>query len=82
LAAAGASAAATGTNSTANVAQSLAERVKKSRWAQTFGIIAVLITVATTVLLAMGKTDVGLAGYVLAVVAVLVGVVPIMRTGG
>ncbi len=81
-AAAGASAAATGTNSTANVAQSLAERVKKSRWAQTFGIIAVLITVATTVLLAMGKTDVGLAGYVLAVVAVLVGVVPIMRTGG
>ena len=47
-----------------------------------FGVIALLITVATTILLAMGKTDIGLAGYVLAVVAVLIGVIPIMRAGG
>lgn len=81
VAAAGGSAAA-GTNSTANVGQPLAKRVKKSRWAQVFGVIALLITIATTILLIMGKTDIGLAGYVLAVVAVLIGVIPIMRAGG
>lgn len=64
-----------GTGTRAN----LAMRATKSRWSQAFGIIALLITVAVTVLLLEGVTSIVAAGYILAVVAVVVGVVPILK---
>ena len=41
------------------------------------GVVAVLVTVAATVLLITGTTDVGIAGYVLAVISIIVGAIPL-----
>lgn len=55
----------------------LAKRARASRWAKTFGAIALIATGAATALLALNVTDVGIAGYILAVIAVAVGVIPL-----
>jgi hypothetical protein len=73
-AAAGGSAAAAG-RSSANVG--LVERAKKSRVVKLAGVIALLATAAATGLLVSGATDLGVAGYIIAVIAVIVGVIPL-----
>jgi hypothetical protein len=80
-AAVGASAAAA-QGSTAKVRNSfpigvLRERAKASRWAQTFGVLALIATVTATILVTLSVTDLGIAGYILAVIAVVVGVIPL-----
>jgi hypothetical protein len=73
-AATGGAAAAAG-HSSANVG--LIERAKKSRAFKIAGIIAVLATLAATGLLIAGVTDLGVAGYIVAVISVIVAVIPL-----
>ena len=58
----------------------LVERARNSRWARIFGVIAILATAAATGLLIAGVTDLGVAGYIVAVVAVIVGVIPLFSS--
>jgi hypothetical protein len=80
-AAAGRSAAATGGaaaaagHSSANVG--LVERAKKSRTFMIAAVIAILATLAATGLLIAGVTNLGVAGYILAVISVIVAVIPL-----
>jgi hypothetical protein len=72
---------------TVNVGQppavvSLADRAKSSRWVKFFGVIALIATAAATVLVALGITGIGIAGYILAVIAVVAGVIPLFRSDG
>jgi hypothetical protein len=46
------------------------------------GILGKAIAAFATALLIAGKTDLGLAGYALAVVAVILAALPLMRSGG
>jgi hypothetical protein len=61
---------------------SLADRAKSSRWVKFFGVIALIATAAATVLVALGITGIGIAGYILAVIAVVAGVIPLFRSDG
>jgi hypothetical protein len=61
--------------SSANVG--FTSRARASRWAQSFGVTAVIATVVATTLLILDITDIAIAGYVLAVIAVIVGVIPL-----
>jgi hypothetical protein len=56
------------------------DRAKNSRWVRAFAVIALLATLAATGLLIAGVTDLGVAGYILAVVAVIVGVIPLLSS--
>jgi hypothetical protein len=76
-AATGESAAATG-QSSANAG--FVDRAKNSRWVRAFAITALLATLAATGLLIAGVADLGIAGYILAVVAVAVGVIPLLSS--
>ena len=53
------------------------ERAKTSRLAKASGLIALIATVTATILLALGVTDIGIAGYIVAAIAVIVGVIPL-----
>jgi hypothetical protein len=68
-------AAATGHSS---VNRRLVEQAKESRWVKLAGVIALLATIAATALLVSGITDIGIAGYVVAVISVIVGIVPLL----
>jgi len=69
----GAAAAAGG--SSANVG--LVEQAKSSLVVKLAGLIAILATAAATGLLISGATDLGVAGYIVAVIAIIVGVIPL-----
>jgi hypothetical protein len=54
------------------------ERAKKSLRFKLAGLIALLATIAATALLVSGATDVGIAGYIVAVISVIVGIIPLL----
>ena len=58
---------------------SLTKRARSSRWVKIFGAIALIATAAATTLVALKITDIGIAGYALAAIAVVVGAVPLFR---
>ena len=53
------------------------ERAKTSRLAKASGVTALIAIVAATVLLGLGVTDIGISGYAVAVIAVIVGIIPL-----
>jgi hypothetical protein len=55
---------------------SAVRRAKESRWARVFAGIALAATATATILLALKVTDIGIASYILAIIAIVVGVVP------
>jgi hypothetical protein len=74
-------AAAAGENAVADSSVRIAsvQRLKTSTWAKAFGSAAIVTTVAATILLATGVTDIAIAGFIVAVVATLAGAVPLFR---
>lgn len=58
---------------------SLAQRVARSGWAKAWAILAGIATSGAVALLATGVTDIGIAGFVVAVIAVVVGLVPLLQ---
>jgi hypothetical protein len=54
------------------------EQAKKSHRVKLAGLIALLATIAATALLVSGITDLGIAGYVVAVISVIVGIIPLL----
>jgi hypothetical protein len=76
-AAAAGQAAASAGHSSARVG--LAARAKASVWAKLFGFLAVVSTLTATLLLIAGITEVGIAGYIVAVISIVVGVIPLFR---
>jgi hypothetical protein len=62
--------------------QSLASRVKKSKISMIAGSLGIISIVATMVLFVTGKTDLGVAGFALTVIAAVLAVVPLMRREG
>jgi hypothetical protein len=55
-----------------------AERAKNSLMAKIAGLIALLAMIAATALLIFGVTDLGIAGYIIAVISVIVGIIPLL----
>jgi hypothetical protein len=53
------------------------KRAKASRWAKAFGLITLFETAAASTLVALKVTNIGIAGYIAAVTAVFVGVIPL-----
>jgi hypothetical protein len=56
------------------------EQAKKSLRVKLAGLIALLATIAATALLVSGITNLGITGYVVAVISVIVGIVPLLST--
>ncbi len=59
----------------------LAKRAATSRWVKVSGVVALMATAAATALVALNVTGIAIAGLILAVIAVVVGVVPMLRNG-
>jgi hypothetical protein len=80
-AAAGESAAASGGSAAAaggsQARVGFVERAKKSKWTKAWGGIALLLTIATTVLVLTHAFRFDWAGYILAVIGIVVAVVPL-----
>ena len=74
-AAAAEGAAAAAGKSSANVG--FAERAKNSRVFKIAALIALLATAFATGLLVFGVTDLGVAGYIIAIISIIVGVIPL-----
>ena len=55
----------------------LVARARKSRVTKVFGLIAILATAAAIGLLAWGVTDLGVAGFIVTVIALIVSIVPL-----
>jgi len=75
-AAAAQSSAASAGKSSASI--SLVRQAKMSRWTRLFGLLALVATVVATVLLVRHQTSLGIAGYIVAVIAVIVGIIPLL----
>lgn len=60
----------------------MVDRAKSSRWVKVSGVIALLATAAATALVVLSITDIAIAGYALAVIAVGVAVIPLFRSEG
>ena len=58
----------------------LIEHARASRWVKVFGVICLAATAAATVLLVLHVTDIGVAGYLVAVLAIVVGIIPLLRS--
>lgn len=58
---------------------SLAQRAAGSSWAKAWAVLAGISTGGAVVLLVTGVTDVGIAGFIVAVIAVVVGLIPLLR---
>jgi hypothetical protein len=56
----------------------LVEQAKNSLRVKIAGLIALLATIAATALLVSGSTNIGIAGYILALISVIVGVIPLL----
>jgi hypothetical protein len=56
------------------------EQAKKSLRVKLAGLIALLATIAATALLVSGITNLGITGYVVAIISVIVGIVPFLST--
>lgn len=80
-AAAGASAAAAeggaAVAGTGSAKTSMGQKMKASRWASVFGALAACAVIAACVLLVVGVTDVAVAGFIVAVIAIVVGLIPV-----
>ena len=80
-AATGHSAAATGGAAAAaehsSASVGLVEKAKRSRTTKIAAVIAILATLAATGLLIAGVTNLGVAGYIVAVISVIVAVIPL-----
>jgi hypothetical protein len=61
---------------------SLPGAIKQSKLSMAAGSFGVIATVAATILLVAGEVDLGLAGYVLAAVSVLLAAVPLVQKNG
>lgn len=73
-------AAAAADHGVARVRRGLAERATSAPvWSKLVGLIAVAVAIATTIVWVLGKTDLVVGGYVIAVAALLVGAVPLFR---
>jgi hypothetical protein len=65
--------------STAATKMTLGERVKRSPWwSKLFGVLGILGVAAATYLLIVGTTDIAVAGYILAVIGIVLAAVPIL----
>ena len=55
----------------------LAERASSSTWAKVCGALALAAAIVATILLLVGVTNLGIAGYIVAVVGICAAVVPL-----
>ena len=55
----------------------LAEKVRSSTWVKISGLIALIAVVTATVLLMTGVTDIGVAGYAVALISLLAAIIPL-----
>jgi ABC-type Fe3+ transport system substrate-binding protein len=58
---------------------SVVQRAARSGWAKAWAILAGIATTGAVVLLATGVTDAGIAGFVVAVIAVVIGLIPLLH---
>ncbi len=66
-----------GGNAQVVVNRGFVQRAKESRWPKFFGAIALAATVAATILLILNVADIAIAGYIVAVIAIVIGVIPL-----
>lgn len=57
----------------------LAQRAVESRWAKAWAILAGIATAGAIILLSTGATDIGVAGFVVGVIAIVVGLIPLLH---
>jgi hypothetical protein len=58
---------------------SVVDRTKESTWSKAFGLGTIVAAVTATILLLVHITDVGIAGYAVAVLTLLAAVAPLVR---
>jgi hypothetical protein len=61
---------------------SLSASLRRSKLSIAFGSLAIFIALAATALLITGRTDAGIAGYVLALLGVIIAAIPLFKSGG